>query len=299
MKENPEVDHRADTLRWHPAFLQAIQMELAEYRNTLEFKYEYQLTTEPLRIDLLIIKKPKDIVIDKNIARIFKSDNVVEFKSPDDYVSIKDFLKVYSYATLYAAVTPDVDLSDMTITFVEHRYPRDLLTYLREERHYRVEETLPGIYTVIGDYIPIQIIESKRLVESENLWLKSLTNDLEISSARAIMEEGRKRIRESSMDAYLEVILKANPKTFLEVRNMANESMTFEEVFTQAGIIPRWIEQGIEKGIEQGIEKGIEQGKEEKAFEIARNLLTKGWTIKETAEVTTIPEEKIRALSST
>ena len=112
------------------------------------------------------------------------------------------------------------------------------------------------------------------------MWLISLTNDLKTSSARAILEESRKRIHETNLDAYLEVILKANPRTFLEVRKMSDANMTFEEVFTQAGVIPQWIEKGIEKGKE----------------EVARNLLTKGWTIKEISEITAIPEDKIRSL---
>lgn len=306
MAKHTAADHTAGVIQWHPAFFQAMQMELAEHRNALEFKYEYQLTTEPLRIDLLIIKKPKEYVIDKNIARIFRAENVVEFKSPGDYVSIKDFWKVYAYATLYAAITPQVDLSDMTITFVETRYPKKLIQYLTEERHYTVEQQAPGIYTVSGDYIPIQIIESKKLSERDNLWLKSLTNDLEAGAACAILEEGRERLRETSPGAYLEVLLRANPKTFLEVRKMLSGNPTFEEVFTEAGIIPEWIERGIkqglkqgrEQGIEQGIERGREQGIEQGKVEVARNLLRKGWTPEGIAEITNIPIETIRALAA-
>ena len=72
---------KTEKLKWHPAFLQAIQHELFEYRDSLEFKYEYPLTEEPLRIDLLIIKKPKQLAIEKNIARIFRADNILEYKS--------------------------------------------------------------------------------------------------------------------------------------------------------------------------------------------------------------------------
>jgi hypothetical protein len=77
-----EKDAGHGKLQWHPGFLQAIKLELSNYKESLEFKYEYQLTSEPLRIDLLIIKKPKSMVVDKNIARIFKADNLLEYKSP-------------------------------------------------------------------------------------------------------------------------------------------------------------------------------------------------------------------------
>jgi hypothetical protein len=257
-------------ISWHPAFFQAIQLELADFLNVLELKSEYQLTTEPLRMDLLIIKKPKNLVIPKNIARIFRSDNICEYKSPDDYLSIKDFLKIYAYACLYAATTPDVDMADITLSFVVSRYPRELIKHLAGVRGYRVEETEPGIYVVSGDYLPIQIIQVKKLSEADNLWLRSLRDDLESGAAGVIVEEGRERLRFSG--AYLNALIRANPEAFLEAQTMARP--TFEEVFTKAGLIPQWIEQGIA----QGLERGHEQGEEKKAFEIARRMKVMGFS---------------------
>jgi hypothetical protein len=276
-----DPDH-PEKLRWHPAFLQALQLELIEYKNSLQFNYEYQLTTEPIRVDVLIIKKPPNLAIDKNIARIFRSDNLVEFKSPGDYLSVKDFLKVYAYACLYAAITPETELSGITLTLVEQRHPRRLINYLTEERRYGVEETEPGIYTVRGDYLPIQIIETKRLAEEENLWLRSLTNDLEMGTARVILEAGKGTVGETPMSAYMDVLLQANSEAFLEAWNMAKGKRTFEEVFTEAGIIPQWIAQGEEK----------------KALAIARNLLAMGWAVENVAKTTELPLEKVHSLLS-
>jgi len=260
---------------------------LFEYQDLLEYKYEYQLTSEPLRIDLLIIKKPREVVIDKNIARIFRTDNLLEYKSPEDYVSVKDFLKVYAYANLYAAITPDVELSDITITFVENKYPRKLLEYLTETRGYRVNEESPGIYQISGDYIPIQIIESKKLSETENLWLKSLTNDLEIQSLNVILDNRRRGGQKLYPDAYFDVLLRANPKTFMEVSKM--HTATFEEVFTEAGIIPEWLERGRKQGIEQGIER--------EKIKTAQNLLAMGFSIEKIVQITELPIEKVRSLA--
>jgi hypothetical protein len=283
MSDEGDVKH--DKLKWHPAFLQAVQQELFDYRDSLEFKYEYQLTSEPLRIDLIIIKKPKSIVIDKNIARIFRTDNLLEYKSPADYLSVNDFLKVYAYAYLYAAITPDTDLSGITLTFVGNRRPRKFLQYLTGVRGYKITETVSGIYQVSGDYIPIQIIESKKLPVGENLWLKSLANDLKNDDAKTILEEEEKRGRETPMDAYWDILLRANPETFMEVRNMARAA-TFEEVYTKAGIIPEWMERGREEGKEQGREI------------TARNLLSMGMSVEEIARATELPVEKVRSLAS-
>jgi len=50
-----------------------------------------------------------------------------------------------------------------------------------------------GIYIVSGDYVPIQIIESGKLPEQENLWLKSLAKGLQADSMDCILNEVQKR----------------------------------------------------------------------------------------------------------
>jgi hypothetical protein len=96
-----------------PAFIVALEQELEQYKNALEFDVEYHLTTESLRVDLVVIKKLKDITIGKNIAAIFRTHNLLEYKSPDDYVSIHDFNKGYGYVCIYSALNK-VPLTDLT-----------------------------------------------------------------------------------------------------------------------------------------------------------------------------------------
>jgi hypothetical protein len=262
-KENPNTDSpklHGSRLRWHPAFVQAMQLELADYKDVLEFKHEYQLTAEPLRMDLLIIKKPRELQINKNIARIFRSDNILEYKSPRDYLSVKDFLKVYAYANLYAAITKGVRFSDLTLTFVAPKYPRELIKYLTRERHYTTGEPSPGIHLITGDCLPIQIIESGKLSPADNLWLKSLAGNLKQEAYNTIFTEGKKY--DIAMDAYLEVVIRAYRKQFREVDEMSRYP-TLDEIFTEAGYIPKWLEQGREQGIEQGVEKGVKKERKE------------------------------------
>jgi hypothetical protein len=214
---NKKNSGKSEKLLWHQAFYDAIRLELYDYRNDLEYTFEHQLTTEPMRIDVLIVKKQKDVFIDKSIARIFRGHNIIEYKSPGDYFSIRDFLQVYAYACHYAANTPGVDDADLSLTFVGSRYPRVLLQYLKK-RKYTVEQLVPGIYLIAGDYLPIQIIESKRLPENENLWLKSLTNKLRIDSARVILEASNDNKCKLYMNAYLDILLRSNRKAFAEAR---------------------------------------------------------------------------------
>jgi hypothetical protein len=43
MKPQEDSPHQGESLKWHPAFFDAIQLELLEYRDSLELLYEYQL----------------------------------------------------------------------------------------------------------------------------------------------------------------------------------------------------------------------------------------------------------------
>ena len=136
----PTPPDPATLISWHPAFIEALQMELRAYRDVLDFRPEDPLTSGQLKIDCVVIKKAKNAVIRKNIAAIFREWNLLEYKSPEDYVSVDDFYKVYAYACLYISFKK-VPVSGVTVTFVENHYPRALLEHLIKERGYKVAET--------------------------------------------------------------------------------------------------------------------------------------------------------------
>jgi hypothetical protein len=279
-------------IQWHPAFYKAFMLELERYKDVLEFFPEYQLTTGSLRVDVLVIKKEKGAVIEKNIASIFRSDNIVEYKSPEDYVSVGDFYKVYGYACLYASMTPQAAITDLTITFVESRYPKDLIAHLTEVRGYNVEKTEKGIYTVNGDIIPIQIINSKELSPRENLWLKDLNGGLDKTLAREIWTEIDKRGKAAQIGAYLEAIFSANASIMQEVSKLSDVALTMEKVLEEAGFTALWEARGVALGEARGVALGEEKGK----IEVAKNLLAKGWSIEDIVEVTKLDEETVKGL---
>ena len=122
-------------LQWHAAFFAGIQIELEEEAEYLIFENEHMLGTKPMQIDVLIIKKNSERVIQKNIGQIFKKYNIIEYKSPEDYLSIDDFYKVLGYACFYKADTKKTDeikVDDITVSFMCFRYPRELMKHFNE-----------------------------------------------------------------------------------------------------------------------------------------------------------------------
>ncbi len=92
-------------LQWHPAFGAALRITLQDEMQYLEMHEEYLLSKKPLQVDVLIIKKLQDVQIKKTIGRIFRKHNIIEYKSPDDSLSVNDFYKVYGYACIYQSNT--------------------------------------------------------------------------------------------------------------------------------------------------------------------------------------------------
>lgn len=88
-------------VQWHPGFVAAMNLELAQNREALVFEKEYNLNTKPLEIDLLVIKKEHSFLIANEIGRLFKGHNIIEYKSPEDHLDIDTFYKAGAYASLY------------------------------------------------------------------------------------------------------------------------------------------------------------------------------------------------------
>ena len=124
---------------------------------------------------MTLLRKKKNVVIEKNIGQIFRQFNIVEYKSPNDRATVEAYHRTQCYARLYVA-SNKADINDVSVTVAATRHPRTLLKFLN--RQYTVTHVPPGIYFVEGDTCPTQIIVSEELPESDNLWLKSLRGGL-------------------------------------------------------------------------------------------------------------------------
>ena len=108
-----------------------------------------------------MVKKEPAIHIRKNIGHMFKNHNIIEYKSPTDYLSVNDFYKGYGYACLYQSLTEKVgaiDPADITITFVCSHYPQKMLKQVLPRRKITIEKYAEGIYYLNKDDFSIQLI---------------------------------------------------------------------------------------------------------------------------------------------
>ena len=93
------MNTEGEKIQWHPAFDAALQIELGEEAKYLTFEPEHLLSKKPMQIDVLV-KNEKKVKIRKNIGRIFRQHNIIEYKSPEDHLNIDDFISLWLYLYL-------------------------------------------------------------------------------------------------------------------------------------------------------------------------------------------------------
>jgi hypothetical protein len=101
-----------------------------------------------------------------------------------------------------------------------------------------------------------------------------------VRNADSILKTAKTKGSVIPLDACFHALLRANPGTFQEVFQMADGTLTIEDVLMEAGLIPKWLEEGREEGREK----------------VAKNLLGLGWSVEKTAEVSELDIEKVKSL---
>lgn len=210
-------------IEWHPAFQATIQIEFENESNKLIFESEHLLSKKPMQIDELIIKVKDHEVIEKNIGKIFRKYNIIEYKSPDDHLIINDFYKVYGYCCFYQADTEkvlEISPQELTITFICNHYPRKMIQHLQKYRKLEITKIGSGIYHITGDEFPIQLLITKELDPAENLWLQSLRKDIKYKKEIEFLLKVYDTKKHSKLhQAAMDVITRANWESIMEVKD--------------------------------------------------------------------------------
>lgn len=253
-------DVEGKTLQWHSAFHAAIQIELLEDMEFLQFLKEFNLTQKPLQIDTLIIKVDAGRKIQKNLGQIFRQYNIVEYKSPTDYLSINDFYKVLGYLCLYQSDTEhvmEIPPEELTMTMVSNHYPVKMLEHLTQRYHAEVKKAFPGIYYVTGLLFPMQVLVNKNLSKKENIWLSRLRQDLQIDEdMKPLIHAYKGKDKNPLYASVMDLIVRANQKQF----QRGSEKMcdALRELF--ADELEKQVKNGFQSGFNDGFNNGFNDG---------------------------------------
>ena len=271
----------AVNIQWHPGFYGAAELEFISNKGDLEFQREFNLSKEPIRMDLLIIKKLSNVRTENEIGHIFRKFNVVEYKSNDDALSIDDYYKTVGYACLYKGLGETVDqipANELTISIFRESYPSEMFEAMKN-LGLEIKERYPGIYYISGKQalFDTQVVVTKQLNRETRRTLRVLSKHVKEEDVRAFVEEAA-LISEpgdrNNVDAVLQVSVSANKEIYEAIRRC-------DKVMCEA----------LRELMKEDFEKQERETRQVTLLEDIKNLMdTTKWTAEQAMAALKIPE---------
>ena len=288
MSDSPE------RIQWHPAFYAAANLEFREDIEFLERKTEYNLSKEPIRIDLLIIKDDAlSHGIRNEIGHIMRKYNVIEYKSPEDSLNIDDYYKTVGYACLYKGYgkTTDAIQSDqITVSLFREKYPDKLFDMLKAEGH-KIEEKYPGIYYITDNVtFPTQVVVTSQLSKTLHSSLRVLSNSVvkeDVEQFLKVNADAKTQQERNDINAVLNASARANIEVYEEIRRSSGMSCeALRELFKDE----------LEEAYSNGEERGEIRGKDAAQREIIIKMKNKGYSTSQISELFNMNPEDIEKI---
>lgn len=260
---------------WHHGYYGITELELLEYKNFLKFSTELVLGKEPPRLDLLVIKKKKGIVIENDFGRMFRTYNICEYKGPGDSLSIDDYIKAVGYACLYKHQGKTVNerpMDELTVSIFRYAYPRELFNELSRIGA-KITRHCEGVYYV--DRIicfPTQIVITGQLDPQKHAAFRSMTEGADEKDVRNMLRFF------STLSEPTDI---QNAMAALLVCSAANKDL-FEEIRREPdmqNVLLDLMKEEVDKKVMDGEKRGEKRGVVRQAMETAKNLYEMGMDI--------------------
>ena len=284
-KQNDE-----EKIHWHPPFCSATELEFREDADILEFIPELPLSKKPLNIDLFIIKKTDNRVLQNDIGKLFRKDNICEYKGSGDYISIDDFYKAIAYACLYKSLGKEVDArpaSQITISLIQEKHPKLLFKTLHSNGA-SISSTYSGIYYITGSYpFPMQMIVTKELEKLNHSPLRVLTKSVDKEDIRQLLKIADQLITQRD---------KNNFKSIVNASSSANIT-TYDDIKKEDDTMAGIIEMAERKGEARGEARGKSLGKAEANLSTATDMIKDGLPASMIVKYSKLSLEKLQELA--
>jgi len=283
LEEAPDDSaERQEPTPYHGAAVNVIFYRLHEYEENGDVAIidEHRLSKEPLRIDIIVVKKNREIELKPVWAKIFRGHNIIEYKSPvDNPPTLAVFDKLIGYARIYAA-QEEVKISDITATIICANPPEKLFKILEDEFDYEILQKDDGIYYImerggaVEKRLAIQVVAQKSellLQALDNRLLDTATADKVTNLLRAATKEDI-----AKLGYWLKALAPENIKNIFGRMggDMTETEKAYLEVLESWGVTDRVMQKGRQEGALEVIallEKGcsLEEAKKKLQLETA------------------------------
>ena len=287
MKDSPEK------IQWHPAFAAAIGLEFKNDYEYVRIEQEHNLSKEPLRIDLLVLKvNNTERKFSNEIGHIMKTYNIIEYKSPEDSLNIDDYYKTIGYASLYKGMGKYVNripAREVTVSMFCTRKPVKMLNMLKKDGAV-IEQKFPGIYYITGNTLfPVQIVVAKELDKQTHSSLRVLTDNADIEDVETFLQNSVKTNEpweREDIDAVLQASVSANKELYEAIRRDSGMCQELRELMKDE--IEDAEKRAEKRGERRGERRGEKNGGIRKESIIVKNMYNNGITPEEISTMTNI-----------
>ncbi|MBE5841667.1 MAG: hypothetical protein E7304_09690 [Butyrivibrio sp.] len=255
-------------LDWHSGFEGGLRLCLRKYASDLEIEREHPLSSEPLRIDYLILKKKSGVKINNDIGYGFRVHNIIEYKNPNDMLNVDVLYKIVGYACLYKALGEKVNLikaQEITVSIFRATKPKKLFKAMAS-KGIKIVKTRAGVYELNGVIvdIPVRVIVISELQDHELKAISIMKYNADEDSVKEFLIEARKYTDPCDKryaDAVLQVSATVNTELYERIKGEP----------TMCEALRKLMADELKDAELKGTENGKEIGKEE-TFDVVNEL---------------------------
>lgn len=272
-------------LDWHSGFEGGLKLSLRNYAKDIQVEREHPLSSEPLRIDFLVVKKHQKVYVDNAIGRRFRTYNLLEYKNPNDNLNVDVLWKNIGYASLYKSFGRTVDeikSDELTIYIFRAAKPKELFKLLDKSR-YTIKLVESGVYQILGIIdIPIYIVVISELEDKKLIPLTVMQNRVNEKIVRQFLDEARKYTEPGDKryaDAVLQISAGANKELYDKLKGEKDMCEALRELMADE--------------LRDAKNEGIEQGIEQRDYDKISDMLLRGKDPEEIASFCNYPLQQV------
>ena len=285
-----QVPLRSD---WHAAFEALLRIDMHPYGDAVKIIAEKEIGAGPPRADFLEIVDTGSVTFSKEIFRIFRRFNVIEYKNPRDSLNERVLRKVVGYANMFIASAGhegDVPPDQVTISIFKATGNTRLFRRLRAAGMLHDTQT-PGIYRLTGfTDIPFQIVITGELEGEEYAAYRALTDRAEEADMLSLINNAKETSDDYVREHYnsvINLVLVKNPDYADDFRR--DEAM--EDILMD--IVKDRVDERVNSAVTEAVADAVNNNtRETKLYDIKSVMDSFGVNIDRAMESLKIPQEQ-------
>ena len=184
---------------WH-SWMDAM-LHIALHHYPVEIKREIVLGNQPPRTDFLVLMENEIVDLNLQIFKIFREHNVIEFKNPDDELSVSIIWKCIGYVGFYLYFK---NISERTVTLTLIRGAKPIKLFHELGAHVVPDKKAKGIYHIENWQVsfPIQIIVTTELEGPEYAGFRAISNHPRLQDITQMFRNNEQETDPEMIDFY-------------------------------------------------------------------------------------------------